>query len=295
MRSLKYTLDRFYREYNFRERIFHDPIEFPHRYRNREDIEVSGFIASCLAYGKVELFKPVVEKILSLMGKHPSSFLRDFDVRKERQRFTFKYRFNESLDILCLLFIMHELLEKYSSVETAFKNYYASDDPDTGKGITGLAAEIMSINTSVIYGRNIRPHGMTHFFPSPAKGSACKRMNLFLRWMVRDRDIDFGIWKGIPRNKLVIPLDVHIAKISQCLGFTTRTSADWKAAREITEALKKLAPDDPLKYDFALCHHGISGLCEANIKRRRSPAGDVKIQHRCRDCVFDTYRKTKTA
>ena len=274
MRPLKQTLDRFYREYNFRERILHDPIEFPQRYRNREDIEVSGFIASCLAYGKVELFKPVVEEILSLMGRHPCSFLRDFDVGKQRQRFSFKYRFNESLDILCLLFIIHKLLGKYLSVETAFKNYYASDDPDTGKGITGLVAEIMSINTSVIYGKDIHPHGMMHFFPTPAKGSACKRMNLFLRWMVRDRDIDFGIWKGIPKNKLVIPLDTHIARISRCLGFTMRRSADWKAAVEITNALKQFDPDDPVKYDFALCHHGIAGMCAK---------GDVRL---CTGCIF---------
>jgi uncharacterized protein (TIGR02757 family) len=121
----------------------------------------------------------------------------------------------------------------------------------------------MSVNTSKVYGKDVRPRGMAQFFPSPVKGSACKRMNLFLRWMVRKKDIDFGLWKSIPGNKLVIPLDIHIARISQCLGFTRRASADWKAAREITEALKKLDPDDPLKYDFALCHHGISGLCKS--------------------------------
>ncbi len=289
MSSLKQVLDSFYREYNFRERILHDPIEFPHKYKNPEDIEVSGFIASCLAYGRVELFKPVVEKILSLMGEHPYSFLMDFDVGKQGQRFTFKYRFNESRDILCLLFIIHELLKKYSSVEAAFKSYYAPDDPDTGKGIIGLVADVMSINTSVIYGRDSRPHGMTHFFPTPAKGSACKRMNLFLRWMVRDRDIDFGIWKGIPKNKLVIPLDTHIARISRCLGLTRRTSTDWKAAVEITEALKKFDPEDPLKYDFALCHHGISGICGSGT-RHQDASASTKERDMCKHCVFDSCR-----
>jgi uncharacterized protein (TIGR02757 family) len=86
-------------------------------------------------------------------------------------------------------------------------------------------------------------------------------MNLFLRWMVRDRDIDFGIWKGIPKDKLVIPLDTHIARIGRCLGLTKRKSTDWKAAAEVTESLKAFDPEDPLKYDFALCHHGISGMC----------------------------------
>jgi uncharacterized protein (TIGR02757 family) len=88
-------------------------------------------------------------------------------------------------------------------------------------------------------------------------------MNLFLRWMIRDKDIDFGIWKGIPKNKLIIPLDTHIARISRCLGLTKRASQDWKMAEEITGALKTLDPEDPLKYDFALCHQGISGVCSA--------------------------------
>ncbi|MCL4476680.1 MAG: TIGR02757 family protein [Nitrospirae bacterium] len=279
MRSLKQILDRFYKEYNFRKRLLHDPVEFPHRYKDPEDIEVAGFIASCFAYGRVELFKPVVDNILSLMGEYPSSFLRDFDVGKQRQRFTFKYRFNESLDILCLLFIIHTLLRRYSSLERAFTHHYAPEDPDTGSGVAGLVAEIISINTSPVYGKKIYPHGLIHFFPSPAKGSACKRMNLFLRWMVRDRDIDFGLWKVIPGNKLVIPLDTHIARIARCLGLTRRASTDWKAAVEITNALKKLDPEDPLKYDFALCHHGISGVCKA----RGNPG--------CRDCVFFGLQK----
>ena len=283
MRSLKQTLDRFYREYDFGDRILHDPIEFPRRYKNREDIEVSGFIASCLAYGRVELFKPVVEKILSLMGEHPHAFLMDFDVRKQRHLFTFKYRFNESRDILCLLFIIHSVLNRHSSLKQAFKSHYAPEDSDTGSGMSGFVTELMSINTSAVYGKNIHPPGLTQFFPSPAKGSACKRMNLFLRWMVRDRDIDFGIWKGIPKNKLVIPLDTHIARISRCLGFTRRASADWKAAVEITEALKKFDPEDPLKYDFALCHHGISGVC-----REQKSLG-------CRECAFSESAGIKTA
>lgn len=274
MRSLKQTLDRFYREYDFRERILHDPIEFPRRYKDREDIEVAGFIASCLAYGRVELFKPAVAKILSVMGNRPQAFLVELDLKKQRGLFTLKYRFNESEDILCLLFVIHQLLKKGSSLEHAFLNHHSPDDADTGGAIAGFVDEVMSINTSPVYGKNIRPRGFTQFFPSPAKGSACKRMNLFLRWMVRDRDIDFGVWKGIPKEKLVIPLDTHITRISRCLGFTRRASADWKTAVEITKALKKFDPEDPLKYDFALCHHGISGLC-----RTGTDSG-------CRECVF---------
>lgn len=277
MRSLKPILERFYREYNFEGRILHDPIQFPHQYKNPEDIAVSGFIASCFAYGRVDLFKPVIKKILSAMGESPFAFLMDFRVKRHGRLFSLKYRFNESDDIVCLLFIIHELLGKYRSLEDAFKGHYNLDDADTGRCIAGFTGEVLSIDTSAVYGRNIHPSGLTQFFPSPIKGSACKRINLFLRWMVRDRDIDFGIWKWIPRNKLVIPLDTHVARISRCLGLTRRISSDWKAAVEITEALKVFDPEDPLKYDFALCHQGISRLCRGP----RATAG-------CSNCVFTT-------
>lgn len=279
MKMLKDVLDKFYREYDFAGRLAHDPIEFPHRYKKREDIEASGFIASCLAYGRVDLFKPVIEKILSGMGDSPYVFLLDFDIEKHRKFITFKYRFNSSDDIVCLLFIIHRLLLRYGSLENTFKRHYKPDDANTGDGISGFLNEVMSINTAKVYGENIHPPGLTQFFPSPAKGSACKRINLFLRWMIRDRDIDFGIWKGIPQNKLVIPLDTHIARISKCLGFTKRTASDWKTAVEITEALKSLDNEDPLKYDFALCHHGISGMCKS---------GDV---NRCNECALKSVLK----
>lgn len=278
MKSLNAILDKLYRECDFAERLRHDPIAFPHRYKNPEDIEVSGCIASCFAYGRVDLFKPVIEKLLSFMGAHPHSFLMDFNVRKHRKYFTLKYRFNESDDIICLLFLIHELLKKHSSLGKAFRGHYAPEDTDTGKAIAGFVDEVMSINTSPVYGKNIRPSGMSQLLPTPAKGSACKRMNLFLRWMVRDRDIDFGLWKMIPKDKLVIPLDTHITRISRCLGFTRRSSTDWKTALEITEALKKTDPEDPLKYDFALCHHGISGKC---VK------GDVRL---CGGCILSGRR-----
>ncbi|MBI4710756.1 MAG: TIGR02757 family protein [Nitrospirae bacterium] len=261
-KKFKRILDKFYREYDFKKRLLQDPVEFPHQYKNSRDIEASGFIASAFAYGKVELFKPVIKKILGAMGKSPYDFLLNFKVKKEGRLFSgIRYRFNESDDIVCLLYIMSRQFKKYGSIKKAFMRFYKKNDADMGNGLAGFIGDILSIDTSYVYGRNIRPSGLLQLFPSPLKGSACKRANLFLRWMVRDRDIDFGIWKGIQKNRLVIPLDTHIAKISKCLGFTRRAAPDWKTAIEITESLKLLDPEDPLKYDFALCHHGISGLC----------------------------------
>lgn len=251
--SLKDKLNKLYDGYDFKGRVAHDPIELPHQYSRREDIEVSGFIASCFAYGRVDLFKPVIRSLLKRMGQSPYDFLVSFDVRKQSEIFAgLSYRFNKNKDIVTLIHILSTVLKKYGSIESVFKQNYRESDTSIKGGLTGLVDSLLSIDASP-----------AQFFPSPGRGSACKRMNMFLRWMIRDRDIDFGIWSGIPKNKLVIPLDVHIARISKCLGFTGRSTQDWKMAVEITDSLKKLDADDPLKYDFALCHQGIARICSS--------------------------------
>jgi len=262
--ALKQILDKFYADFDFAGTIARDPIEFPHAYSRPEDREMAGFIAAAFAYGNVNLFKPVVGTLLSPMGESPFGFIRHFSVKRHRRLFSgIKYRFNENDDIIAFFFLLRELIRKHGSIETAFKKHYRHDDADIGKALAGLIDTLIAADTSPVYGSNIKPSGLLQLIPSPIKGSACKRMNLYLRWMIRDRDIDFGIWKGIPKNRLVIPLDTHIARIGRCLGLTSRASQDWKMAVEITESLKKLDSEDPLKYDFALCHQGISKVCHA--------------------------------
>lgn len=263
MRQLKDTLDRFYEDFNFNERLQHDPIEIPHRYSDPADIEVAAFISACFAYGKVDLFKPVIENILKPGGKHPAEFILSFSLKKDSKYLKgISYRFNREKDILCLIYIMNIALRKHGTLKDLFYGYYKPGDDDIKNALAGFMDFLSGIDTSPVYGRNIRPAGLKQLLPSPKTGSACKRLNLFLRWLVRNRDIDFGIWDRIPPAKLIIPLDTHIARISQCLGLTDRKSPDWKMAREISDSLKRLDPEDPLKYDFALCHQGISGLCK---------------------------------
>ncbi|MDP2167122.1 MAG: TIGR02757 family protein [Thermodesulfovibrionales bacterium] len=263
MKDLMSILDSLYRDYDFKGRIKHDPIKFPHSYKDKGDIEVSGLIASSLAYGRVDLFMPVIEKILSQMGQSPCGFLRDFNIKKHGCLFHgVKYRFQTERDIIALLYVISEILKREGSIYHLFMRFYKDDDSNTGSALSGMVGYILKIDTKgVYYGRDISPGGLIQLFPSPARGGACKRENLFLRWMVRDKDMDFGIWKGIPKSRLVIPLDTHIKRVSLCLGLTKRKTADWKTAVEITENLKKLDPLDPLKYDFSLCHRGISGVC----------------------------------
>ncbi len=172
-----------------------------------------------------------------------------------------QYRFNRTEDIVCLLYVTGRVLREDACLERVFKAHYRESDTDTRRGMTGLIERLVAFDTTPVYGADVRTPGFLQFFSLPSRGSSCKRMNLFLRWMIRDRDIDLGLWKDIPKTKLVMPLDTHIARISRCLGLTKRKSQDWKMALEITGNLKGFDPEDPLKYDFALCHQGIAGVC----------------------------------
>lgn len=236
--------------FDYSKRLLNDPVEFPHRYERKEDIEIAGFIAALFAYGRVELFKPVIEKILNRMGKSPCDFLLNFKPSRHRRLFEgLYYRFQKQEDIIKLLKILSLLLQRHDNIEEAFCKFYRPEDEDTFNAIEGFSRYCLSLlkNTK----------GLRQLFPLPSDGSACKRLNLFLRWMVRKDEIDLGIWKGIAKNKLIIPLDIHIARISMKLGLTKRKTPDIKMAKEITSALKRLDPEDPLKYDFVLCHTGM--------------------------------------
>ncbi|MBI3353283.1 MAG: TIGR02757 family protein [Nitrospirae bacterium] len=260
---LKESLDKFYKSYNLTERINSDPIEFPHRYKRPEDIEVVGLIASALAYGKVTLFKPVLERIFKIMGESPYDFILHFKPEKDSSLFKgIKYRMNKEDDIVCLLYLISRTVKEFGSLKQLFLNFYNPTHDDIGAALSGFVDYFLKIDTSAVYGKDIRPFGLLQFFPSPVKGSTCKRFNMFLRWMVRSGDgVDLGIWNEIPPSKLIIPLDTHTARICRHIGLTKRKSADWKMAKEITENLKIFDPDDPVKYDFAICHLGISGEC----------------------------------
>jgi uncharacterized protein (TIGR02757 family) len=260
---LKESLDKFYKSYNLTNRINNDPIEFPHRYKKPEDIEVVGLIASALAYGKVTLFKPVLERIFKRMGEGPSDFLLHFDIKKNAHLFSdIKYRMNKNEDILCLIYLISAVLKGQGSLQRLFMSFYNPVDEDISPALSSFVDYFLKIDTSAVYGKDIKPFGLLQFLPSPVKGSTCKRFNMFLRWMIRSGDgVDFGIWNHVPPSKLIIPIDTHIARISRNIGLTNRKNADWKMAKEITENLKIFSPDDPVKYDFALCHTGISGDC----------------------------------
>lgn len=256
--SLKKRLDTLHRQCDYSCRIEGDPIEFPHRYRDPRDIETAGLIAAVLAYGRVDLFKAVVERVLMPMGDSPSTFISRFSLKRDAKHFDgVYYRFNTTDDILLLFAVLRLLVKKHGTLEQAFHRHLGDDDQTVGPALAGFVEEVHELAAK--HGSISR--GFAQFFPSPANGSACKRLNLFLRWMVRTDAPDFGIWKGVRPDQLVIPLDLHISRIGRCFGFTARKSDDWKTAVEITESLRRFDVADPIKYDFALCHLGITQEC----------------------------------
>ncbi len=265
--NLKHTLDKLYHEYNFKNNISNDPIEFPHQFNNDYDIEIVGFIASSFAYGRINLFKSVIKNILTPMGKNPYDFIVNFSHNKQCKFFSgINYRFSTNDDIILFLSALHRIIIEFKTLENLFKNNYNNDDNDIGNALMGFVKAFYK----PIFNKSA---GFRFLIPDPQKNSPCKRLNLFLRWMIRDKDIDLGIWKGIPKNKLIIPLDTHIARISRCIGLTKRKSEDWKTAVEITESLKLLDPEDPLKYDFVLCHYGVNKLCSSKVCK------ECRLQH----------------
>ncbi|HSW64720.1 MAG TPA: TIGR02757 family protein [Dissulfurispiraceae bacterium] len=265
---LRKRLDALHRQCDFSQRIAGDPIEFPHRYCDPRDIEVVGLIAAVLAYGRVDLFKAVIDRILQQMGAHPADFLAEFSLKRDAKRFDgMYYRFNTTEDIVLLMQILHLFLRKHGSIEQAVVIHLRRNDASIGPALAGFVAGVHELAAK----RGLVSHGFAQFFPSPASGSACKRLNLYLRWMVRSGAPDCGIWKGIRPDQLVIPLDLHISRIGRCFGLTARKSDDWKTAVEITELLKRFDPVDPVKYDFALCHLGITQECHVT---------------KCGDCRF---------
>ncbi len=259
-------LEAFYHQHPHIERIKDDPVELPHRYTDPKEIEIVGWLAAALAYGRVDLFKAAVEKLLTLMEGGPYAYLARFDPDRERPRFQgIYYRLNTTDDLFCFIYLMSQVVQRFGSVGQLFQSLYREEEEDLGPTLSRFIAAVFSVDPLPVYGKRGKreiPDGLRQLLSSPSQGSACKRMNLYLRWMVRSNDgVDFGLWKEIPPAKLIIPLDTHIIRIARYLGLTKRKSPDWKMAKEITQSLKAFDPADPLKYDFGLCHLGISGAC----------------------------------
>jgi len=271
--ELKQTLDSLYANRS-QQHLANDPLSFCHRFRKPEEREIAGLLAASFAYGNVKIILRNLEAVFSRIGPSPRRFVEQFEPEEGLQLFAgFKHRFNDSRDLCALLYAMQLMLADSGSIEAFFSKGFAPGNDDIGEALTDFSSSILAFDYTPVFGSSAPPQGsyFRFLFPSPDAGSACKRLCMYLRWMVRPADgIDLGVWQSIPPAKLVIPVDAHIQRICRLLGFTARKQADWRMAREITTALRRLDPLDPVKYDFSICHLGISEGCSGDSVERCS-------------------------
>jgi uncharacterized protein (TIGR02757 family) len=259
--ELKRRLDLLYRRYDHRF-VDPDPLQFVRAERRAEDREVVGLLASALAYGNVRQIKRGIEAVRELLGPRPARAVDRLDPHEAARGLGgFRHRFNDGRDVACLLYFLRQMRRSHGSVERFFAAGHPAGAEDVGPALDSAGARTLALDHGGLYGDGPLPSGagVRFFFPRPAAGSACKRLNLYLRWMVRRDRVDVGGWTSIPPRALVIPLDAHILRISRRVRLTRLRSPGWAMARDITARLRRLDPEDPVKYDFALHRLGLLG------------------------------------
>jgi len=238
-------LEDLYRRYNRRRFVHPDPLEFIYAYDDARDREVAALIASSLAYGRMAQILRSVSGVLERLGANPAARLRRSGPRDLRRMFAgFRHRFATDKELCALLEGAGEVLRRFGSLEACF----AAGDDGGQTVISGLSAMVSCLDGDGRAG---------HLLPDPLKGSACKRLHLFLRWMVRKDRVDPGVWRCVSRARLLVPVDTHMHRIARALGATQRKSADLRTALELTDAFRRIRPADPVRYDFALTRLGI--------------------------------------
>lgn len=243
----KKSLDLLYRKYNRREYVYPDPLLFLYDHSSVEDREIVALIASSLAYGRVQQILKSVSTVLKRIGPSPFVFLKESSsvaIRRELKGFV--HRFSTGEDLAALLIALKRVTAQMGSLQQAFS---ACFDPLDDTVLCVLDRFCKQVHDAA-------PSALGHLLPLPSRGSACKRLNLFLRWMVRKDAVDPGGWDMSPA-RLIVPLDVHMHRMGRWFGFTARKQADMRTALEVTRGFCKLVPEDPVRYDFALTRLGI--------------------------------------
>jgi len=268
--QIKDALEKLYARYNRREFIETDPLQFVYQYSERADMEIAGLLAAELAYGRVRQIQKSLTDLLARMGDSPSAFVKNLDNKKRQKLKTFKHRFTTGDDITDLLESLGALIGKFGNIENFFAAGCGPGDRNITNALTNFCDSILKSYTKL----HNRPasKGLRYLLPRPTDGSACKRLNLFLRWMVRKDDVDPGPWKSIKKNMLIVPLDVHMTRLCRILGLYNQKTVSWETAVKITQGFAVLEPADPVKYDFALSRIGIVEDCNGNYRPQ------------CRDC-----------
>ncbi|MBI4268803.1 MAG: TIGR02757 family protein [Candidatus Rokubacteria bacterium] len=260
--TLRRPLEQLYREFDYAGRVGLDAIRFPLRYAEPRDRELVGLLTACLAYGRVDLFGRQLEGVLAAMGPSPTAFVAGFDLRRDAPALAgFRYRFNRPPDLVAFCVAAREVLARWGTLEKCFVAGDPADGGPIGPALERFARAFLDADLREVFPRGRLSRGYRHLFPLPSARGPCKRLHLFLRWMVRREPPDFGLWTSVSPARLLIPVDTHVENMSRAIGLTRRRSRTWRMAEEITAALARVDPADPVKFDFALCHKRMSGEC----------------------------------
>jgi uncharacterized protein (TIGR02757 family) len=266
--TLRPALDRLYAQFDHPDAAA-DPVAFVRRYADPTDREVVAFCAAGLAFGRVASVLASIGALLGAMGERPAEFVRHFDARRDGPALEpLVHRWTRGADLAALVLVLQAMLRVHGSIEGCFLAGHDEGDSDVERALERFSAYARGIDVSAAYGGPVRRAGVHYFFPRPSTGSACKRLNLFLRWMVRRDRVDPGGWTRLPSSHLVVPLDTHVIRVGQCLCLTRYRSPGWRMASEVTASLRLIDPVDPVKYDFALCHLGMMDACGFRHSRR---------------------------
>jgi len=285
---LRQHLDPLYASFNH-ERSATDPIELVRPYADLHDREIAGFIAAGLAFGNVVSVMQSVGVVLERMGPSPAAYVRQFDPRTDGGAFaTFVHRWTRGVDIVALLWVLRQMLDRSGSIEGFFSE---GDDPsaaDISGGLESFTTRALALDLRRAYGHVPARPGVAYFFTKPSQGSACKRLNLFLRWMVRRDAVDLGVWTRVDPGRLIVPLDTHVVRLGRCLRLTRYSSPGWPMAADITRTLRLLDPNDPIRFDFSLCHVGMMGSCGFGEKRG---SGQCPLKGVCKPALSQSRRR----
>lgn len=249
--ALKDYLDFQVEQYNSISFIEDDPISIPHRFSRLQDIEIIGFWVAMLAWGQRKTIINKANELINLMDNAPYDFVLNHEEKDREKLLSFKHRTFQATDTLYFLEFLQWFYRQNDSLETAFF-------PDTTKSCPSVEAALIHFH-ELFFSLPNAPKRTRKHIATPARKSSCKRLNMFLRWMVRKdkRGVDFGLWQRISPSQLLMPLDVHVDRVARRLGLLERKQTDWLSVLELTENLREFDADDPVKYDFALFSIGV--------------------------------------
>ncbi len=249
--DLKSHFDANYLQFNSKDFIATDPISVPHQFSKKQDIEIIGFWTAMLSWGQRITIINKSNELLQLMGGSPYDFILHHKEEDLRPFEDFKHRTFNGTDALYFLHFLKKHYSENASLESAFTKHRNSEENQMEEMLTGFH--------HYFFDEDFAPARTKKHIATPERKSTCKRLNMFMRWMVRkdDSGVDFGLWEDIPSSALKIPLDVHVERIARHYNLLTRKQRDWAAVIELTERLAKYDPEDPVKYDYALFGEGV--------------------------------------